>query len=230
MWSASYQHSCVPSCLPHVGKWHVGSKAAFDLFPNQLKERIRNERQKRFSEQQRVAHTAATAAAADAPGVSIRQATVLAAADHVCHLQFSAFFSAFMRKGCSLAQMTGLQWTLCQPVPKSANSPLPLMDVELARTKSLSFSLFGVAWVQSSACCGIDSGKLAFVIASVNHRGSPQRTRKGPRRCKPAPSCFRTWQTSIKILVSTFSNSASAGRHTKTLLDVQLHIRPGDRI
>jgi len=50
------------------GKWHVGSKAAFDLFPNQLKERIRNERQKRFSEQQRVAHTAATAAAADAPG------------------------------------------------------------------------------------------------------------------------------------------------------------------
>ena len=58
-------------CLWSVaGKWHVGSKAAFDLFPGPLKHRIRAERKKRFDEQQRAALTAATAAAAQAPSVS----------------------------------------------------------------------------------------------------------------------------------------------------------------
>jgi hypothetical protein len=49
--------------ISFAGKWHVGIKAAFELFPGPLKKRLETERKKRFDEQHRAAITAATAAA-----------------------------------------------------------------------------------------------------------------------------------------------------------------------
>ena len=42
------------------GEWRVGAKPAFDLFPGGLKQRIKEERKKKFDEQQRAAVTEAT--------------------------------------------------------------------------------------------------------------------------------------------------------------------------
>lgn len=47
-----------------TGKWHVGAKPAFDVFPGGLKSRIKEERRRRLDEQQRGAMTAATSALA----------------------------------------------------------------------------------------------------------------------------------------------------------------------
>lgn len=49
-----------------IGKWRVGAKRAYDLFPGPLRSRIKGERKKRFAEEQRAALTAATKAAAAA--------------------------------------------------------------------------------------------------------------------------------------------------------------------
>ena len=46
------------------GQWHVGAKPAFQLFPGGLKQRIKEERRRKFDEQQRIAVTEATAALA----------------------------------------------------------------------------------------------------------------------------------------------------------------------
>lgn len=47
-----------------TGQWHVGAKPAFQLFPGGLKQRTKEERRRKFDEQQRVAVTQATAALA----------------------------------------------------------------------------------------------------------------------------------------------------------------------
>lgn len=57
--------------LMHAGKWHVGIKAAFELFPGPLKSRIKAERKKRFDEQHRAAVTAATSAASKSTKVHV---------------------------------------------------------------------------------------------------------------------------------------------------------------
>lgn len=46
------------------GDWHVGIKAAYELFPNLLKQRIKEERRKKWAEKQRGAVTEAVAALA----------------------------------------------------------------------------------------------------------------------------------------------------------------------
>ena len=46
------------------GKWHVGARPAYDLFPGPLKSRIKEERKKKFDKKQREAVTAATKALA----------------------------------------------------------------------------------------------------------------------------------------------------------------------
>jgi tripeptidyl-peptidase II len=53
-----------PSWVNPTGQWHVGAKAAYDLFPAGLKKRTKEERKRRFEERQRVAITAATSALA----------------------------------------------------------------------------------------------------------------------------------------------------------------------
>lgn len=47
-----------------AGKWHVGAKRAYDLFPGGLCSRLKTERRKRFDEHQRAALTEANAAVA----------------------------------------------------------------------------------------------------------------------------------------------------------------------
>ena len=63
--SAASAVTLSPSHLcPPAGKWHVGAKRLFELFPGGLKKRIRAERRKHWDQHQNAAVTAAAAAVA----------------------------------------------------------------------------------------------------------------------------------------------------------------------